>query len=83
MEHFKRKAQAKWDRRHLFTVSTHLTTQQHDRLRHACACKGTIPYRLVRDFLLSYIRSVEAEEWQQAQRRIGAEEEWWRSLNGL
>lgn len=83
MTKFLRTAQAKWDKRHLLTVSTHLTRSQYDRLRYYTALNGVKPYAIVRDFLLRYIRQQEAQEWEQSQKRISAEEEWWRSSMGL
>ena len=56
---FVRTAQAKWDRRHLITVSTHLTRAQYARLRRCVAYDGTRIYRLVRRFLLNYITVTE------------------------
>lgn len=52
-----RRAQAKWDRRHLITVSTHLTRKQRDSLCKICNRQHVTVYALVRDFLLDYIRA--------------------------
>ena len=52
---YPRKAQAKWDKRRLITVSTHLTRKQWERLKYHCACDGKPAYALVRDYLLKYI----------------------------
>jgi|GEM_PF-3132614 len=52
-----RRAQAKWDRRHMVTVSTHLTRRQWQTLRKVCERNHVTVYALVRDFLLAYIRA--------------------------
>ena len=52
---FYRGPQAKWDRRHLVTVSTHLTRKQYAQLRRCLAYDQIRVYRLVRKFLLDYI----------------------------
>lgn len=56
---FIRHKQALWDKRHLITVSTHLTTAQYDLLRAACRADATTPYRIVRNFLLNYIEAAD------------------------
>ena len=56
---FERKRQSRWDRRHLVTVSTHLTDREHDLLRAACRADNTTPYAIVRDFLYAYIDAAE------------------------
>ena len=54
---FPRPRQAKWDRRHLVTVGTHLTQEQYDLLRAACEANHTTPYYIVRGYLLEYINA--------------------------
>lgn len=56
---FQRKRQSKRDKRHLITVSTHLTDCGYYLLRAACRADGTKPYRMVRDFLTVYIDAAE------------------------
>ena len=56
---FYRKPQAKWDKRHLVTVSTHLTRAQWRRLQRCVAREHTTIYRLVREFLLRFIDASE------------------------
>lgn len=55
-----RRAQAKWDKRHLVTVSTHLTRRQWEALRRICARNHVTVYAIVREFLLQYIRAHDA-----------------------
>lgn len=72
MEVFKRyprEPQARWDKRHLVTVSTHLTKLQWERLRYHCACDGVTVYALVREYLLRYISDRDAREWRDAQNK--------------
>ena len=52
----KRDRQARWDKVHLRTVSTHLTYQEWATLRAICEAEGTKPYRLLRDYLREYMR---------------------------
>lgn len=59
---FYRKPQAKWDRRHLVTVSTHLTTAQYKRLKHCAARDGIKVYRLLWIFLQDYMAFSEGED---------------------
>ncbi|MBQ6116399.1 MAG: hypothetical protein IJL08_03640 [Oscillospiraceae bacterium] len=61
---FYRKPQAKWDRRHLITISTHLTREQHRRLKRCCARQHVTVYRLVREFLLAFIAEWDGAEDQ-------------------
>lgn len=56
---YERQRQSRWDRRHLVTVSTHLTARQHEILTAACRAEGTTPYRIVRDFLQEYVDAAE------------------------
>lgn len=56
---FPRKRQSLWDKRHLITVSTHLTARQYELLRAACRANNTTPYAIVRDFLFGYIDAAE------------------------
>lgn len=55
---FQRARQARWDRRRLVTVGTHLTREQHELLRLACEVNHTTPYHIVRAYLLEYIAAV-------------------------
>ncbi len=50
-----RTRQARWDRRNLRTVSTHLTTKQAALLKMICYTNHTTPYRLLRTVSLAYI----------------------------
>lgn len=52
---FRRERQAKWDRRHLVTVSTHLTEAQYLTLRAICTIKRITPYEICRKALLDFI----------------------------
>ena len=52
---FRRPRQAKWDRRHLVTVSTHLTEAQYNILRAVCTIKRVTPYEICRKALLDFI----------------------------
>ena len=54
-----RKRQAMWDKRHLKTVSCHLTYAEWARLRAICNATGTKPYRLIRDYLRHYMDAAE------------------------
>lgn len=55
-----RARQARWDRRNLRTVSTHLTVQEAEKLKRICREAGIARYHLIRWFLLSLIRKPEA-----------------------
>lgn len=59
---FYRKPQAKWDKHHLFTVSTHLTTKQYERLKRCAARDGVKVYRLLWLFLQDYMAFSEGEQ---------------------
>ena len=52
---YRRPRQAKWDKRHLVTVSTHLTEEQYQNLRALCVLNHDKPYFIVRRALLTYI----------------------------
>lgn len=52
---YRRERQARWDRRHLVTVSTHLTEGEYWELRALCAAEGRKPYELLRTYLLAYM----------------------------
>lgn len=52
----KRDRQARWDKDHLRTVSTHLTYQEWATLQALCEAEGTKPYRLLRNYLREYMR---------------------------
>ena len=67
---FYRKPQAKWDKRHLITVSTHLTRKQYDRLKRCAARDSVKVYRLIHDFLILYIRDRERAEIAELQSQI-------------
>ena len=56
---FLRKRQAKWDKRHLMTVSTHLNVEEYARLQAVCEVTRERPYRIMREYLLQYIEGVE------------------------
>ena len=56
---FLRQRQAKWDKRHLMTVGTHLTMEEYARLQAVCAVTRERPYHLMRTFLLNHIEEVE------------------------
>ena len=58
---FLRQRQAKWDKRHLMTVSTHLTMEEYARLQAVCAVTRERPYRILREFLLQYIEGEERQ----------------------
>ena len=58
---FLRQRQAKWDKRHLMTVSTHLTMEEYARLQAVCAVTRERPYRILREHLLKYIEGVERQ----------------------
>lgn len=47
-----RSRQAKWDKRNLRTVSTHVSLEQADRFRRACSRNRTTPYAALRDYVL-------------------------------
>ena len=51
---YKRGRQARWDRRNLVTVSTHVSREQAARFRKACAIAGATPYHVLREFIMSY-----------------------------
>lgn len=55
-------AAAAWDREHLRTITTKLTTPQAQRLRVLCMLEGTSPYRLMQDYLTEWIRRVEMRQ---------------------
>lgn len=69
LKRYPRKPQARWDKRYLITVSTHLTRSQWERLKYHCACDGIAVYALVREYLLRYIHTKDAQEWRDAQNR--------------
>lgn len=50
-ERYERERQAKWDRRNLRTVSTHLTVKEARELKEFCQRRGISPYALVRRLL--------------------------------
>lgn len=54
-----RNRQAKWDKLHLRTVSTHLTYKEWARLRAICDAEGKTPYRLLQDYLRHYMDAAE------------------------
>lgn len=54
-----RTRQTKWDKRHLKTVSCHLTYREYARLQAICYAEGTKPYRLIRDYLRYYTDAAE------------------------
>ena len=47
-----RTRQAKWDRRNLRTVSTHVSVQEAARFKRYCRRTGTTPYNELRRFIL-------------------------------
>ena len=49
--------QARWDRRNLRTISTHLTVQEAVQLQRICNTMGITPYHLLKKFLQKVIRS--------------------------
>lgn len=53
----KRHRQAKWDKRNLRTVSTHLTVNEAFELKRICRLAGIRPYRLLRRYLLRIIEN--------------------------
>lgn len=55
-----RTRQAKWDRRNLRTVSTHLTVGEAKTLHRICSEAGISRYHLLHWFLISIIRHPEA-----------------------
>ena len=59
---FYRKPQAKWDKHHLMTVSTHLTRKQYDRLKRCATRDGVKVYRLLWFFLQDYMAYSEGEQ---------------------
>ena len=50
-ERYERERQAKWDRRNLRTVSTHLTVKEARALKEFCQRRGISQYALVRRLL--------------------------------
>ena len=54
-----RNRQRTWDKKHLRTVSTHLTYKDWARLQMICEAEGTKPYRLLRDYLKHYMAAAE------------------------
>ena len=48
---YDRKSQAKWDAKHMRTVSSKLTRDKYERLIDACIRRGTTPYRIIRKLL--------------------------------
>lgn len=54
-EKFPRHRQARWDRLHLVTVSTHLTALQYVMVREACKRKGVTMYAFLRRALLDLV----------------------------
>ena len=48
--------QSNWDRRHLATLSTHVTKSQAENFRAACRANAVRPYVAIRDFVLQYTR---------------------------
>ena len=50
-ERYERERQAKWDRRNLRTVSTHLTVKEARELKEFCQRRGISQYALVRRLL--------------------------------
>ena len=69
VEKFKREYQTRWDARNLRTFSTKLTKKQAQRLRDACNRAGTNPYRLLQNFLLTWIREQEVQQARQEQQQ--------------
>ncbi|HIR20284.1 MAG TPA: hypothetical protein IAB33_08375 [Candidatus Pelethomonas intestinigallinarum] len=49
----RRNRQARWDRRNLRTVSTHVSVQQAARFGRWCRRQGTTPYHELRRFILT------------------------------
>lgn len=52
----RRDRQIEWDRRHLRTVSTHLTRMEADALDVVCRMNRTTKYNLLHDFLIDYLK---------------------------
>jgi hypothetical protein len=50
--------QSSWDRRHLATLSTHVTSSQAEAFRAACRANAVRPYVALRDFVLQYTREM-------------------------
>lgn len=54
MGKYKRGRQARWDRRNLVTVSTHVSREVAAVFRQACAAAGATPYSTLQKFVETY-----------------------------
>lgn len=66
----RRERQEAWDRRHLRTVSTHLTVQEADALDVICGINRVTKYDLLHGFLLDYLEAngVPVRRWKKRRR---------------
>lgn len=48
--------QSAWQKRHLATLSTHVKISQAAEFKAACRATGSRPYRVLRRFVLHYIK---------------------------
>ena len=52
--------QSRWDRRHLATLSTHVTLSEAEAFRAACRANAVRPYVAIKEFVRQYTR----ENWR-------------------
>lgn len=55
MGKYQRPRQARWDARHLRTVSTHVPPEEAAQFRRACSAKGVTAYAVLRAFVQAYV----------------------------
>lgn len=59
---YERSKQAKWDRRHLCTVGTHVDPVTKDEFRWYCRKAGVTPYGILRKFIYNWVEQMRLRE---------------------
>lgn len=65
-------ARARWDRWHLYTITTKLNVEQTEAFDAACASRGLTRYAAIRRFCLAVIlrpETLDKLRWQRAPRK--------------